>query len=425
MEHEIRTGWRVILLGFGTFLAWGSLAPLDQGIPAEGVITNESSRKQVSHVTGGIIEKIAVKEGQLVKKGDLLVRLDEAQSIANLKAAQSQWWTTLAIESRLRAEIQQRPSLDIPEALREQASLPEIAAILKTQRDVLRARRATSAGEIRLIRESKRGLENQLQSLQNLKTSRERQVALFDEQMASARSLQSQGYLSRNQALDVERQLSEVHSRQSEDLSNINAIQARLAELKLRESQYLVDQRREIEAELADVRREMSSLAERVAAFSDTHERLAIRAPVSGTIVSLAVATVGGVIKSGDRVLDVVPDGDDLIVEAKVDPRYIDRVHTGLQADLHFDAYLDAFQRPIVAGDVQVISADAIPDERTGAPFYRVRVTIPAKDRALLASLKLQPGMPCTVMIKTGEHSLLTYLVKPLMRRFVGALAEP
>lgn len=425
MEYEIRTGWRVILFGFGSFLAWGSLAPLDQGIPAAGVIASESSRKQVSHVTGGIIEQIAVKEGQLVNKGDLLVRLDEAQSLANLKAAQSQWWTALAVESRLQAEIQRRPSLAVPEALREQANLPEIAAILKTQKNVLQARRAASAGEMRLIRESKRGLENQLRSLQNLKTSRERQVALFDEQMASARSLQAQGYLSRNQALDVERQLSEVHSRQSEDLSNINAIQARLAELELRESQYLIDQRREIEAELAEVRRDLTALAERVAAFSDTHERLAIRAPVSGTIVNLAVATVGGVLKSGDRVLDIVPDGDELIVEAKVDPRYIDRIYAGLQADLRFDAYLDAFQRPIVAGDVEVVSADAISDEKTGVTYYKVRVTIPPTERELLSSLKLQPGMPCTVMIKTGEHSLLTYLVQPLMRRFVGALAEP
>lgn len=425
MEYEIRTGWRVILFGFGSFLAWGSLAPLDQGIPAAGVIASESSRKQVSHVTGGIIEQITVKEGQLVKKGDLLVRLDEAQSLANLKAAQSQWWTALAVESRLQAEIQRRPSLAVPEALREQANLPEIAAILKTQKNVLQARRAASAGEMRLIRESKRGLENQLRSLQNLKTSRERQVALFDEQMASARSLQAQGYLSRNQALDVERQLSEVHSRQSEDLSNINAIQARLAELELRESQYLIDQRREIEAELAEVRRDLTALAERVAAFSDTHERLAIRAPVSGTIVNLAVATVGGVLKSGDRVLDIVPDGDELIVEAKVDPRYIDRIYAGLQADLRFDAYLDAFQRPIVAGDVEVVSADAMSDEKTGVTYYKVRVTIPPTERELLSSLKLQPGMPCTVMIKTGEHSLLTYLVQPLMRRFVGALAEP
>lgn len=425
MEGEIRTGWRVILLGLGSFLAWGVLAPLDQGIPATGVIASESSRKQISHATGGIIEQIVVRDGQFVKKGELLIRLNEAQSLANLKSAQSQWWTALAIESRLQAELKQQARLDTPEILRPLASNPEVAAILMTQNNMLQARRAASAGEVRLLRESTRGLENQLQSLQKLKSSRERQVALFDEQMTSARSLHMQGYLSRNQALDVERQLSEVQSRQSEDLSSINAIQARLAELQLRESQYFIDQRREIEAELADIRRELSALSERVAAFSDIHDRLALRAPVSGTIVNLAVVTVGGVIKPGDRLLDIVPAGDELIVEAKVDPRYIDRIHTGLPADLRFDAYLDAYSRPTIEGDVRVVSADAVPDERTGMPYYKIRVTIPASERANLAALKLQPGMPCTVMIKTGEHSLLTYLLQPLLRRFAGAMGEP
>lgn len=424
MEREIKTGWRVVFIGLGSFLAWGSLAPLDQGIPANGIITSESSRKQVSHVAGGIIEQISVKEGQFVKQGDVLVRLDEAQSIATLKAAQSQWWTALAVEARLQAEIKRQTSFEPPTVLRTQLGNPEVSAILQTQANVLRARRAAAAGELRLLRESKRGLENQLLSLQKLKTSRERQVALLDEQLTSARRLNVQGYLSRNQALDVEQQLSEVQSRQSEDLSNINAIQARLAELNLRESQYVIDQRREIEAELAEVRRDLTALSERVSAVNDIHERLAIRAPVSGTIVNLAVATIGGVIKPGERVLDIVPANDELIVEARLDPRYVDRVHTGLPADLHFDAYINAFQQPIIAGDVKVISADAIRDERTGAPYYAIRITIPPSQRGTLSSMKLQPGMPCTVMIKTGERSLLAYLTQPLLRRFTGALAE-
>ena len=123
MEREIKTGWWIIFLGLGSFIAWGSLAPLDQGIPATGIITSESSRKQVSHVAGGIIGQIAVKEGQFVKKGDVLVRLDEAQSIATLKAAQSQWWTALAIEARLQAEIKQQPLFETPAVLRTHLAL--------------------------------------------------------------------------------------------------------------------------------------------------------------------------------------------------------------------------------------------------------------------------------------------------------------
>jgi len=405
-------------------LAWGSLAPLDQGIPANGVLASESSRKQVAHLVGGIVEEIAVREGQLVEKDDILIRLNEAQSLAALKAAQSHWWTTLAIEARLQTEIRQQASFDTPEILREYVDNPDVETILQTQRDVLRARRAAVAGELRLIRESTRGLEQQLQSLQKLETSRERQVALFDEQMASARALQGQGYLSRNQALDVERQLSEVHSRQSEDLASINAIRARLAELRLRETQHAIDRRREAEAELADVRRDLTALSERVTALSDSHERLAIRAPVSGTIVDLAVATVGGVIKPGDRVLDIVPENDELVVEARLEPRYIDRVYAGLPAELRFDNFLNGTQQQFISGNVTVVSADTMADERTGAPFYKIRVTIPPNERAKFTDVKLQSGMPCIVMVKLGERSLLTYLTQPLMRRFGGALAE-
>ncbi len=424
MEQEIKTGWSIVLVGVVGFFLWASFAPLDEGIPATGVLASESSRKQVAHHAGGIIERIVVKEGQRVEKDQVLLTLDETQSTSALKAAELQWWTALATEARLEAELTQRATLEIPEILRSEGDNPDLQSILETQRGVLRSRRSAAAGEIRLIRGSQRGLETQLDSLQTLKSSRERQVALFSDQMASANALHLQGYVSKNQTLEIERQLNEVQSRQSEDLANINGIQARLAELKMRESQFYIDLRRETEAELADVRRELGALAERVAMLRDVNQRQVIRAPVSGTVVALAVTTVGGVIKPGDRVLDIVPDGDDLIVEARVDPRYVDRVRVGLPADLRFDAYMSSIQQPMVTGDVKVVSADAMHDERTGMAFYKIRVGIPSAEIKRLSGLKMQPGMPCTVMIKTGERSLLAYLMQPLLRRFAGAMAE-
>jgi len=424
MEQEIKTGWSIVLVGVVGFFLWASFAPLDEGIPATGVLASESSRKQVAHHAGGIIERIVVKEGQRVEKDQVLLTLDETQSTSALKAAELQWWTALATEARLEAELTQRATLEIPEILRSEGDNPDLQSILETQRGVLRSRRSAAAGEIRLIRGSQRGLETQLDSLQTLKSSRERQVALFSDQMASANALHLQGYVSKNQTLEIERQLNEVRSRQSEDLANINGIQARLAELKMRESQFHIDLRRETEAELADVRRELGALAERVAMLRDVNQRQVIRAPVSGTVVALAVTTVGGVIKPGDRVLDIVPDGDDLIVEARVDPRYVDRVRVGLPADLRFDAYISSAQQPMVTGDVKVVSADAMHDERTGMAFYKIRVGIPSAEIKRLSGLKMQPGMPCTVMIKTGERSLLAYLTQPLLRRFAGAMAE-
>jgi protease secretion system membrane fusion protein len=330
----------------------------------------------------------------------------------------------LATEARLEAEMNSQKTLKIPEILRSEDRNPDLQAILETQRGVLQSRRSAAAGEIRLIRGSQRGLETQLESLQTLKSSRERQVALFSDQMAAANALHLQGYVSKNQTLEIERQLNEVQSRQSEDLATINGIQARLAELKMRETQFHINLRRETEAELADVRRELGALAERVAMLRDVNQRQVIRAPVSGIVVALAVTTVGGVIKPGDRVLDIVPDDDDLIVEARVEPRYVDRVRVGLPADLRFDAYLSSAQQPMVTGDVKVVSADAMHDERTGLSFYKIRVAIPSSERKRLNGLKMQPGMPCTVMIKTGERSLLAYLTQPLLRRFAGAMAE-
>lgn len=424
LEREIRIGWYVVAIGLGGFLTWSTLAPLDEGIPAAGVLAVESKRKQVAHMGGGIVERILVKEGQRVRAGDPLVSLNETQAKAELNAAEQHWWTSLATAARLQAELNARDVIEWPEELQPARPDPTIESIMKTQASVLRARRYAAAGEIRLIRESQRGLEAQLQSLDTLKQSRERQVALSKEQLESVRTLREQGFVSRNQSLELERQFSELESRQSDDLANISAVTSKLAELRIRETQFLIDRRREIEAELSEVRRDIGTLAERVAVLRDSHRRLAIRAPVSGTVVDLSVTTVGGIIKPGERVLDIVPEGDELVVEARLDPRYVDRVMPGLTADLRFDDYTNSVFRPVLTGAVKVVSADAMQDERTGASYYKLLVTIPPEQRAKIAEIKLQSGMLCTVMVKTGERTLIAYLAQPFLRRFSGALSE-
>ena len=424
LEREIKIGMRIVLIAVVGFFVWACTVPLDEGIPAPGVLSVESKRKQVAHLAGGIVGRIHVREGQHVRAGDELISLDETQAGAALNAAERQWWAALATEARLQAESAGQSTIQYPSELENHRTDPAIASIIATQNDVFRTRRSAVNGEIGIIRESQRGLEAQLHSLDTLKASRARQVTLFGEQVESVRSLREQGFVSRNQALDIERQMAELQSRQSEDLANISAINARLAELRMREVQFLINQKREVEAELADTRKDKGSLAEQVAALRDIRNRLAIRAPVSGTVVDLAVTTVGGVVKPGERVMDIVPDDESFIVEARLDPRYVDRVHAGLPADLHFDAYLNLAMGPIVTGQVSVVSADAIRDERTGALFYAMRVSIPASHRARLGHIKLQSGMLCSVMIKTGERTFLAYLTRPLLRRFSGALSE-
>lgn len=420
----VRLGLWVLVLGFGGFMAWAALAPLDEGVPAPGVVAVESQRKRIDHLNGGIVEKILVRDGQRVREGDELLVLNETQGRAALNATLSQWRSALATEARLKAEQAGAAAVAFPPALAAAEGEPEVAAAMRAQAELFRSRRAALEGELRILRESMRGLQAQLASLDQLKAGRAKQIALFNEQLASYRSLSRQGFVSRNQLLEVERQLAEVQSKESEDLANIAGINARLAEFRMRGAQREIEYRREVETQLAEVQKEVATLGERLAALRDTHERLVIRAPVSGTVVDLAFHTEGGVIKPGDRILDIVPGGDNLIVEARVPPQYVDRVHAGLPADVHFDAYMSRAERPVISGTVAVVSADALLDERSGAQYYAMRVTVPAAELEKLGGLALQPGMQGTVMVKTGERSLLVYLARPLLRRFDTALTE-
>lgn len=423
-DSTVRLGLWILTLGFGGFLAWAIFAPLDEGVPAPGVVSVESKRKRIDHFAGGIVEKILVQEGQQVREGQDLILLNETQVKAALNAAKSQWRSAAATEARLKTEQAGLKTIQFPAPLLDVSADPEVASALRAQVELFRSRRTALEGELAIIRESVQGLELQIRSLDQLQTGREKQVQLFQEQFDSYRKLNASGFISRNQLLDLERQLSEVQSKQSEGLANIAGVKARLAEFRMRGAQREIEYRREVETQLAEVQKDAAMLGERLVALQDTYSRLAVRAPVTGTVVDLAVHTVGGIIKAGDRIMDIVPEGDELVVEAQVAPQYIDRVRGGLAADVHLDAYASRVERPVISGKVMVVSADALTDQRTGAQYYSMRVTVPGAELKKLGDLRLQPGMQATVMVRTGERSLISYLARPLLRRFRTALSE-
>jgi HlyD family type I secretion membrane fusion protein len=388
------------------------------------VVSVESKRKRIDHLTGGIIEKILVREGQQVREGDPLIALNETQAKAALNAAESQWRITAAMAARLEAERAGLKAIQFPRELTDASGDPDVAAAMRAQTELFRSRRGALEGELAIIRESVHGLETQLRSLDQLLAGREKQVKLFNEQFASFSKLHAEKFVSRNQLIEIERQLAEVQTKQSEDLANIAGVKARLAEFRMRGAQREIEYRREVETQLADVQKDLATLGERLAAQRDTNARLVLRAPVAGTVVDLAFHTIGGVIKPGDRIVDIVPAGDELIVEAQVSPQHIDRVHAGLQAQVHFDAYQSYAIQPAVTGTVVVVSADTLSDPRTGAQYYAMRVAVPGTELKKLGALQIQPGMQGTVMVKTGERSLLAYLTRPVFRRFATAMGE-
>lgn len=422
--EAIRRGLWILGIGFGGFLAWAIFAPLDEGVPAPGVVSVESKRKRIDHLNGGIIEKILVREGQQVRKGDALIVLNETQAKAALNAVESQWRIALATVARLEAERAGLKAIQFPKNLTEAAGSPEVSAAMRAQSELFRSRRSALEGELSIIRESVRSLEFQLQSFNQISAGREKQVQLFNEQLASYQKLHLRNFVSRNQLIEIERQYAEVRTKQSEDIANIAGIKARFAEFRMRGAQREIEYRRDVETQLTDVQKEVATLGERVTSQRDTYSRLVLRAPVAGTVVDLGFHTIGGVVKPGDRIVDIVPTGDELIVEAQVSPQYIDRVRAGLPAEVHFDAYQSHVALPVVIGKVLVVSADVLSDQRSGAQYYSMRVTVPGGELKKLGAFQIQPGMQGTVIIKTGERSLLVYLMRPLFRRFTSALGE-
>lgn len=424
VHREARRGLWWLGLGFCGLLLWAAFAPLDSGVPAPGVVAVESTRKKIDHAGGGVIDAILVREGDRVQAGQELLRLNPVQAQAAFNATQSQWATATAAVARLTAEREGAAQITFPPELLALKNQPDVAKALRVQQELFRARRATLQGQMRVLQESTQGMGQQVQSLDALKTGRQKQLGLLNEQLSAYEKLKADGYVSRNYLADVERQVAEVQSRQSEDLAKIADVQMRLAEFRAQLVARQAEYQREVETQFTDAQREAATLSERLAALQDTVQRLSVRAPVAGTVVDLAFHTEGATIKPGDRILDLVPQGDALVVEAQLAPQYIDRIHRGLSADVHFDAYSSQLEQPVLHGRVDTVSADALSNPRTGESYYTLRVTVPPEQTQHLRGLQLQPGMQATVMVRTGESTLLVYLLRPFMRRMTTAMRE-
>lgn len=420
----VRVGYGLLLVGFLGFLMWATLARLDEGVPAQGVLSVETRRKHIEHPNGGVVEQILVKEGQKVRAGEPLLVLNEVQTKSAWSAVRRQWLAARGAQARLQAEREGLTVIAYPSDMQPGHQDPDGRAAIQAQENLFRSRRDALQGEMRLLREAMDGMTRQLESLQALKVSRAQQIDLFTEQVSATRALQTAGFASRNQLLDLERQLADLRNRQAEDDAQRSLIEARLTESRLRVAQRPLDYRKEVETQLADAQKEAIVLSERISGLSDAHQRLVVKAPVSGVVVDMAVTTPGGVVKAGDRVMDLVPDADSLVVEAKIQPQYIDRVHAGLRADVHFDAYQSLSQGPLAGAIVEVVSADLLTDQRSGQSHYSLRLKLADKAASGGRAVALHSGMHCTVIIKTGERSLMTYLIRPLVRRFQGALTE-
>ena len=420
-----RIGLWALGLGFGGFLLWAGLAPLDEGVPSQGTVMIDTKRKTVQHLSGGIIQKVAVQEGQTVKEGDTLIELDSATARSNYESVRQRYLSLRAMQGRLTAEQADKDVITFHPDLLEARSDPLIQIQMQTQSQLLLTRRNSLRATLQGIEESIQSQQGLLTTYEGMLSQRRNQLALIQEELKNTRSLVAEGYAPRNRQLELERQVAEVNTSIVELNGNTLRAQRAIAELRQQAQVRRQEYRKEVETDLANVLREVQSDAEKLAAVKNDLERTEIRSPATGQVIGLAVQTIGGVIQPGQKLMDIVPEDAALLLEARIDPHFIDRVHPGLKTDVRFNAFAHTPQL-VVEGEVTSLSNDLL-TEQVGSgqvSYYLARVKVTPEGIKKLGTHRLQPGMQAEVVIKTGERSMLTYLINPLTKRLAASMKE-
>lgn len=421
----IRIGFWVLLVGFGGFLAWASLAPLDEGVSAPATVAIETKRRSIQHMNGGVVTDVLVKEGQTVKEGDVLVELGESQVRANYEQVRQNYLGLRAAEGRALAELAGSGSIKFHKDLTDSASDPFVKQHMATQNQLFAARRASLESELNAARESITGLKAQMQGYEAMLENRKAQAELQAEQIRSIRELAKEGYASRNQLLQLEQGQAELRATIADLQSSRIRAQQGIAETRMRMAQRREEYNKEASAQLAEVRREVRAQQERLNAVSEELVRVRIKSPVDGQIVGMTVTAVGGVLTPGQRLLDIVPLDSPLLLDAKIPPHVIDRIHVGDPVDVRFSAFAHSPQLMLPAKLVS-LSHDALTEQQGPAnmSYYLGRVEVTPEGVKMLGSRVMQPGMQAEVLVRTGERSLLKYLMHPLTKRLAAALKE-
>jgi protease secretion system membrane fusion protein len=423
--HSMRVGLLVLILGLGGAILWAALAPLDEGVPASGMVALDTKRKAVQHQQGGIVSEVLVKEGSVVKAGDLLIRLNDSVVRANYAAISQQYMTMRAMEGRLMAEQADAPKITFHQDLLKAKDDREVRLQLVNQEHLLVSRRSAIQAELAAIQEMIHGYEAQLQSYAGLLENRKLQLSLLQEELKGIRGLVSEGYAPRNRQSELERTAAELSGSIADLQGNILRTNRSISEQKLRIIQRRQEYRKEVETQLSEVRKEVQADAEKVKASREELDRTAIRAPAEGQVVGLAVQTVGAVIQPGQKLMDIVPENETLLLEAKVAPHLIDRVHPGLEVDARFTAFARSPQL-MVTGKVISVSGDLLSDAQTpnAPPYYLARVAVTPEGMKQLGGRQMQPGMPVEVIFKTGDRTVLVYVLHPLIKRISASMKE-
>jgi HlyD family type I secretion membrane fusion protein len=403
------------VLAFGV---WASVAEMESAAVASGTILVEGNRKTVQHLEGGIVGELAVREGAVVKAGEVILRLDDTLARTAVDQLRGQLRATIAQEARLIAERDERPEISFPTEMTSVANDPSVAEMMAAQQRIFTSRRDSVDSQTRILRQRTVQAEEQIAGLQAQVRSQDRQDALIREEIVAVETLVNQGLEKKPRLLLLQRTMAENEGKRGQNLAEIARVRQSIGENELRIHDLRTTVLTEAVKTLRDEQTKIYELRERLRAAEDVLARQFVRAPVSGKVVGLKVFTVGGVIQPREPLMEIVPAEDALIVEVQVTPADIDTVRIGLPVRLTFSAF-NHWSTPVIDGTVIDVSGDRLTDQRTGANYYTARIAANAEQLAE-NKLELRPGMPVDAQIVTGQRTLMEYLLRPvtdLMRR--------
>jgi HlyD family secretion protein len=421
LRNHSLAGLIIVIVLAGGVGGWAGTAKLSGALIAPGSVVVDSNVKKVQHPTGGIVGELRVRDGDRVKQGDIVVRLDETVTRANLAVVTKGLNELYARKARLESERDGIDTIKFPQELLARASDADVASILEGERKLFDLRHSSRTGQKAQLRQRIDQLKEEVRGLQAQRVSKEKESKLIEREREGVYDLWKQKLVPLAKLTELERATTRLEGEAAQLVAQTAQIAGKVSETELQIIQIDRDLSSEVAKETREIDAKIGEFVERKVTAEDQLRRVDIRAPQDGTVFQSNVHTVGGVITAGDAIMLVVPDADNLTVEAKVNPQDIDQVQIGQRALLRFSAF-NQRTTPEIVGSVTRVSADTSTDQRTGQTYYTVRIAMPPEEIVRLGEVRMVPGMPVEVFVQTGERTMLSYFAKPmhdhLMRMF-------
>jgi HlyD family secretion protein len=418
-SRELRLGAAIAFAFFVLFLGWAAFVPLDAGVNAVGQIAVSGNRQTVQHKDGGVVNAINVREGQHVTAGQVLIELSAPELKAAERALTSDYLTLLAQRARLLAERAGQRDFAAPA---EFATLSpadrEIAnQVLALQRSEMRARSGAVSAQQSVLGQRAQQLVQQQGGYVKQRQALQEQQRLIGEELAGLRSVAEKGFASMNRVRALERAQADLQGQEAQMTAEYARAGEGIGEAKMQSLSVSRDRLEQVESDLKDTQSKISEVLPKLVATREQLEHSQVRAPATGQVVGLQVFTVGGVVGPGQKLMDIVPDGKELVIQAQLKPTDADDAYPGQKAQVRF---LSVHNRslPLFTGTVKTVSADSFTDEKTGHTYFRTEIVVPEAElnrvRSVLGQGELRPGLPVEAVLKVRSRTALQYLIDPL-----------